>query len=63
MTCPACERRIVRALTSLPGVASASASTRKGTASVVATSQVSQVAVEKKILALGYRLGLGRRSR
>jgi len=60
MTCPACERRIVRALTSLPGVASASASTRKGTASVVASSQVSRAAVEKKIVALGYRMGPSR---
>jgi len=57
MTCTACERRIAKALTALPGVISATASTRKGTASLIATSQVSRASIDKTIRDLGYRLG------
>ena len=57
MTCTACERRIAKALTALPGVVSASASTRKGTASLITTDQASRAAIEAAIIKLGYRLG------
>ena len=57
MTCSACERRISRALSALPGVISATASTRKGTASLITTSQASRASIDKTITALGYRLG------
>ena len=57
MTCTACERRIVKALLKVPGVVSASASTRKGTVSLIVTSQASRATIEKTIAALGYRLG------
>jgi sulfite exporter TauE/SafE/copper chaperone CopZ len=60
MTCTACERRISKALTSLPGVVSATASTRKGTASLITTSQVSRASIDEAITGLGY--GLGRSS-
>ena len=57
MTCTSCERRIAKALTALPGVISASASTRKGTASLITTNQASRESIEKAIVKLGYRLG------
>jgi sulfite exporter TauE/SafE/copper chaperone CopZ len=57
MTCVACERRIAKALKALPGVISATASTRKGTASIIATSQASRAAVEATISSLGYGVG------
>jgi sulfite exporter TauE/SafE/copper chaperone CopZ len=57
MTCTACERRITKALTALPGVVSASASTRKGTASLIVTSQASRASIEATIVSLGYRMG------
>lgn len=57
MTCTACERRISKSLTALPGVVSASASTRKGTASLIVTSEASRTAIEAAILKLGYRVG------
>ena len=57
MTCTACERRIAKALTALPGVVSASASTRKGTASLITTDQASRASIEAAIIKLGYRLG------
>jgi sulfite exporter TauE/SafE/copper chaperone CopZ len=57
MTCTACERRISKALTALPGVVSATASTRKGTASLITTSQVSRASIDKAITGLGYGLG------
>ena len=57
MTCAACERRIAKALTALPGVISATASTRKGTASLIATSQASRASIDKTISDLGYGLG------
>ena len=57
MTCTACERRITKALTALPGVVSASASTRKGTASLIVTSESSRASIEAAIVKLGYRLG------
>ena len=57
MTCAACERRISKALTALPGVVSATASTRKGTASLITTSQVSRASIDKAITGLGYGLG------
>ena len=57
MTCTACERRIAKALTALPGVVSASASTRKGTASLITTDQASRASIEAAITKLGYRLG------
>ena len=57
MTCTSCERRIAKALTALPGVISASASARKGSASLIITSQASRASIDKAIVALGYRLG------
>jgi sulfite exporter TauE/SafE/copper chaperone CopZ len=57
MTCTACERRISKALSALPGVVSATASTRKGTASLITTSQVSRASIDKAITGLGYGLG------
>lgn len=57
MTCTACERRIAKALTALPGVISASASTRKGTASLITTNEASHSSIEAAIVKLGYRLG------
>lgn len=57
MTCTACERRIAKALRSLPGVISASASARRGTASLITTSQASRASIEVAILTCGYRLG------
>ena len=57
MTCAACERRISKALTALPGVVSASASTRKGTASLITTPEASRASIEAAIVKLGYRLG------
>jgi len=57
MTCTACERRIAKALTALPGVVSASASTRKGTASLIVTNESSRASIEAAIVKLGYRLG------
>jgi uncharacterized protein len=57
MTCTACERRITKALTALPGVVSASASTRKGTASLIVTNESSRASIEAAIVKLGYRLG------
>src|SRR5450631_1483124 len=57
MTCAACERRISKALTALPGVVSATASTRKGTASLITTSQVSRASIDNAITGLGYGLG------
>lgn len=57
MTCTACERRIAKALTALPGVVSASASARKRTASLITTDQASRASIEAAIIKLGYRLG------
>jgi len=57
MTCTSCERRITKALSKLPGVVSASASARKGSASLITTSQASRASIEKTIVACGYRLG------
>ena len=57
MTCSACERRIAKTLTALPGVVSATASTRKGTASLIVTSQASRASIDRAITALGYGLG------
>ena len=57
MTCTACERRITKALTKLPGVISASASARKGSASLITTSEASRASIEQAIIACGYRLG------
>ena len=57
MTCAACERRIAKALTALPGVISASASTRKGSASLIVTSEASRPSIEQAIVAAGYRAG------
>jgi sulfite exporter TauE/SafE/copper chaperone CopZ len=57
MTCVACERRIAKALKSLPGVVSATASTRKGTASLITTSEASRASINKAITSLGYGLG------
>jgi len=57
MTCAACERRISKALSKLPGVISATASTRKGTASLIATDEASRASMEAAIVKLGYRLG------
>jgi sulfite exporter TauE/SafE/copper chaperone CopZ len=56
MTCTACERRIAKALLALPGVISASASTRKGSASLIVTSEASRASIETAITAAGYRL-------
>jgi sulfite exporter TauE/SafE/copper chaperone CopZ len=57
MTCVSCEKRITKALTKLPGVVSASASARKGSASLITTSQASRASIEKAIVATGYRVG------
>ena len=57
MTCKACERRIGKALSALPGVISASASSRKGTASLITTSEASRALIEKAIVGAGYRVG------
>ena len=57
MTCVSCERRITKALTKLPGVVSASASARKGSASLITTSSASRAAIEKAITSAGYRVG------
>ena len=57
MTCAACERRIAKALTALPGVISASASARTGSASLVTTDEANRASIEKAIVAHGYRIG------
>lgn len=57
MTCTACERRISKALTALPGVISATASTRKGTATLITTSEASRPSIDEAITGLGYGLG------
>jgi sulfite exporter TauE/SafE/copper chaperone CopZ len=57
MTCTACERRISKALTALPGVVSATASTRKGTASLITTGEASRASIDKTITGLGYGVG------
>lgn len=57
MTCAACERRITKALSKLPGVISASASARKGSASLIINSQASHASIEGAIRTCGYRLG------
>jgi sulfite exporter TauE/SafE/copper chaperone CopZ len=57
MTCTACERRISKALKAVPGVVSATASTRKGTASLIVTREVSRASIDKAITGLGYGLG------
>jgi len=57
MSCTACERRITKALTALPGVISATASTRKGSASLIVTSQAGRASIERAIIDLGYGLG------
>ena len=57
MTCTACERRISKALTALPGVVSATASTRKGTASLITTPEASRASIDAAITGLGYGLG------
>ncbi len=57
MTCTACERRITKALKALPGVVSASASARKGSASLITTSEASRDSIDKAISSLGYRVG------
>ena len=57
MTCTACERRISKALTALPGVVSATASTRKGTASLITTGEANRASIDRTISALGYGLG------
>lgn len=57
MTCTACERRISQALVKVQGVISASASTRKGSASLIVTSEANRASIERAIVDLGYRLG------
>ena len=57
MTCTSCERRITKALLKLPGVISASASARKGTASLIMTDRASRASIEQAIIATGYRVG------
>jgi sulfite exporter TauE/SafE/copper chaperone CopZ len=57
MTCVSCEKRITKALTKLPGVVSASASARKGSASLITTSEASRASIEKAIVSTGYRVG------
>ena len=57
MTCVSCEKRITKALTKLPGVVSASASARKGSASLITTSAASRASIEKAIVSTGYRVG------
>ncbi|MHB1475621.1 MAG: heavy-metal-associated domain-containing protein [Dermatophilaceae bacterium] len=57
MSGASCERRIAKALTALPGVISASASTRKGTVSLIATDQASRASIEAAVVKLGYRPG------
>ncbi len=57
MTCTSCERRITKALKKVPGVVSASASARKGSASVITTSAASRRSIEQAIIATGYRVG------
>jgi sulfite exporter TauE/SafE/copper chaperone CopZ len=57
MTCVSCERRIAKALTKLPGVVSASASARKGSASLIITSAASRTSIDKAVTAAGYRVG------
>jgi sulfite exporter TauE/SafE/copper chaperone CopZ len=57
MTCAACERRVAKALTELPEVATARASARDGTATVTATSVPSRADLAAALAAAGYRLG------
>jgi len=57
MTCTACEKRIAKALKALPGVVSATASARKGSATVIATDEVSRASIEAAIVKLGYKVG------
>jgi uncharacterized protein len=57
MTCVSCEKRITKALTKLPGVVSASASARKGSASLIITNEASRASIDKAIVATGYRVG------
>jgi len=56
MTCTACEARIAKALTKLPGVVSATASARRGSAALIITSEASAASIEAAIVKLGYRL-------
>jgi uncharacterized protein len=57
MTCTACERRISKTLLALPGVVSTSASTRRGTASLIVTDRASRASIDRAIINLGYGLG------
>ena len=57
MTCNACEKHIAKTLTALPGVISATASTRKGSASLIVTSEANRGSINKAITGLGYGLG------
>jgi uncharacterized protein len=57
MTCVSCEKRIAKALNKLPGVVSASASARKGSASLIITSEANRTSIDKAIVATGYRVG------
>lgn len=57
MTCMACERQITKALLKVPGVISASASTRNGTASLIVTTEADVKSIERAVVKLGYRIG------
>jgi uncharacterized protein len=57
MTCVSCEKRITKALNKLPGVVSASASARKGSASLIITTEASRTSIDAAIVASGYRVG------
>ena len=57
MTCAACERKVGRALGSLPGVESAEASARSGRAVLVASERPSDEAMNAALAKAGYRIG------
>jgi sulfite exporter TauE/SafE/copper chaperone CopZ len=61
MTCRACETRVSRALTKVPGVESAVVSVRRGEASLIVADDVDRPALERSVEAAvagaGYRVG------
>src|SRR5665647_1675846 len=57
MTCRACETTISRALSKVPGVASATASSRRGVATVEASGPVSRSGLVAAVRDAGYEVG------
>ena len=57
MTCRACETKISRALSKVPGVATATASSRRGVATVEASGPISRSGLVAAVRHAGYEVG------